>query len=276
MKKEKELPSSLDSILNRLHGDAPSGRSFIGMEEAVESCVRCLWAAMFPDHYAADRSADYKENALSEAYGALVRALSFVTEGREAAECEATGLVEQLPAVKEALLSDIEAAYEGDPAAIGLDEVILTYPAFKAISIYRAAHLLYLRKIPILPRMMTEYGHRLTGIDIHPGAEIGEHFFIDHGTGVVIGETTVIGRNVKIYQHVTLGAKSFAVGENGELVKGLKRHPDIGSDVIIYAGATILGGDTVIGDGCVIGGNVWLTHSLAPGSKVTLQSPECY
>ena len=270
------LTASLESVLKELHGDAVPGRSFIGMEEAVENCIRGLWAALFPDHYAAGRSPDYRETALRQAYDALVKALAFVTEGREAAECEAVGLIEQLPSVRKALLSDIRAAYEGDPAAIGLDEVILTYPAFKAISIYRAAHLLYLRKIPVLPRMMTEYGHCLTGIDIHPGAEIGDHFFIDHGTGVVIGETTVIGRNVKIYQHVTLGAKSFAVGENGELVKGLKRHPDIGNDVIIYAGATILGGDTVIGDGCVIGGNVWLTHSLAPGSKVTLNSPECY
>ena len=158
---------------------------------------------------------------------------------------------------------------EDDPAAKSIDEIILSYPAFRAISAYRIAHELYIRNIAVLPRFFTEYAHRITGIDIHPGATIGEYFFIDHGTGVVIGETTTIGTNVKLYQHVTLGAKSFAVGDDGELVKGIKRHPDIGNDVVIYAGATILGGDTVIGDGAVIGGNVWLTHSVPAGAVVT-------
>ena len=145
---------------------------------------------------------------------------------------------------------------------------MLAYPAFEAISIFRIAHELYLLKVPMLPRMMTEYAHSLTGIDIHPGATIGPYFFIDHGTGVVIGETTVIGEHVKLYQGVTLGAKSFAVQADGTLVKGNKRHPNIGSNVVIYAGATILGGDTYIGDNCVIGGNVWLTHSVEPGKRV--------
>ena len=145
---------------------------------------------------------------------------------------------------------------------------MLAYPAFEAISIFRIAHELYLMKVPMLPRMMTEYAHSLTGIDIHPGAVIGPYFFIDHGTGVVIGETTVIGEHVKLYQGVTLGAKSFAVQSDGTLVKGNKRHPNIGSNVVIYAGATILGGDTYIGDNCVIGGNVWLTHSVEPGKRV--------
>ena len=145
---------------------------------------------------------------------------------------------------------------------------MLAYPAFEAISIFRIAHELYLMKVPMLPRMMTEYAHSLTGIDIHPGATIGPYFFIDHGTGVVIGETTVIGKRVKLDQGVTLGAKSFAVQSDGTLVKGHKRHPNIGSNVVIYAGATILGGDTYIGDNCVIGGNVWLTHSVEPGKRV--------
>ena len=145
---------------------------------------------------------------------------------------------------------------------------MLAYPAFEAISIFRIAHELYLMKVPMLPRMMTEYAHSLTGIDIHPGATVGPYFFIDHGTGVVIGETTVIGEHVKLYQGVTLGAKSFAVQSDGTLVKGNKRHPNIGSNVVIYAGATILGGDTYIGDNCVIGGNVWLTHSVDPGKRV--------
>lgn len=177
-------------------------------------------------------------------------------------------LFSKLPAIRDTLDTDVQAAYEGDPAATCREEVMLAYPAFEAISIFRIAHELYLMKVPMLPRMMTEYAHSLTGIDIHPGATIGPYFFIDHGTGVVIGETTVIGRHVKLYQGVTLGAKSFANDENGNPVKGVKRHPQVGDHVIIYAGATILGGDTVIGDGCVIGGSVWLTHSVPAGQVV--------
>ena len=180
----------------------------------------------------------------------------------------ADALFAKLPAIRETLETDIQAGYEGDPAATCPEEVMLAYPAFEAISIFRIAHELYLLKVPMLPRMMTEYAHSLTGIDIHPGATIGPYFFIDHGTGVVIGETTVIGERVKLYQGVTLGAKSFAVQADGTLVKGNKRHPNIGSNVVIYAGATILGGDTYIGDNCVIGGNVWLTHSVEPGKRV--------
>ena len=180
----------------------------------------------------------------------------------------ADALFAKLPAIRETLETDIQAGYEGDPAATCPEEVMLAYPAFEAISIFRIAHELYLLKVPMLPRMMTEYAHSLTGIDIHPGATIGPYFFIDHGTGVVVGETTVIGEHVKLYQGVTLGAKSFAVQADGTLVKGNKRHPNIGSNVVIYAGATILGGDTYIGDNCVIGGNVWLTHSVEPGKRV--------
>ena len=180
----------------------------------------------------------------------------------------ADALFAKLPAIRETLETDIQAGYEGDPAATCPEEVMLAYPAFEAISIFRIAHELYLLKVPMLPRMMTEYAHSLTGIDIHPGATIGRSFFIDHGTGIVIGETTVIGEHVKLYQGVTLGAKSFAVQADGTLVKGNKRHPNIGSNVVIYAGATILGGDTYIGDHCVIGGNVWLTHSVEPGKRV--------
>ena len=180
----------------------------------------------------------------------------------------ADALFAKLPAIRETLETDIQAGYEGDPAATCPEEVMLAYPAFEAISIFRIAHELYLLKVPMLPRMMTEYAHSLTGIDIHPGATVGPYFFIDHGTGVVIGETTVIGEHVKLYQGVTLGAKSFAVKADGTLVKGNKRHPNIGSNVVIYAGATILGGDTYIGDHCVIGGNVWLTHSVEPGKRV--------
>ena len=177
-------------------------------------------------------------------------------------------LLNALPKIRQLLDTDIQAAYEGDPAASCPDEVMLAYPAFEAISIFRIAHELYSMEIPVIPRIMTEAAHQSTGIDIHPGASIGPWFFIDHGTGVVIGETTTIGEHVKLYQGVTLGAKSFDVNPDGSLVKGIKRHPDVGNHVVIYAGATVLGGGTVIGDNCVIGGNVWLTHSVPAGSTV--------
>lgn len=151
---------------------------------------------------------------------------------------------------------------------------MLAYPAFEAISTFRVAHELYMLGVPLLPRMMTEHAHSLTGIDIHPGATIGRYFFIDHGTGVVIGETTVIGEHVKLYQGVTLGARSFEVGRDGALVKGNKRHPNIGNNVVIYAGATILGGGVYIGDNCVIGGNVWLTQSVEAGKTVVAAHAE--
>ena len=208
------------------------------------------------------------------AYDALTRCLTCVCENESEASRKALELIDSLPGILEILKTDIRAGYEGDPAAKSIDEIILTYPAFQAISIYRMAHKLYQMNIPLVPRMMTEYAHRITGIDIHPGATIGPYFFIDHGTGVVIGETTTIGEHVKLYQHVTLGAKSFEVGEDGTLVKGIKRHPDIGDRVVIYAGATILGGETVIGDDCVIGGNVWLTHSIPAGETVTIKVPD--
>ena len=183
-------------------------------------------------------------------------------------------VIRALPGIRDVLRTDIEAAYFGDPAACSAEEILLSYPAFDAISIYRIAHRLYTLQVPVIPRIMTEYAHQLTGIDIHPGATIGESFFIDHGTGVVIGETATIGHHVKLYQGVTLGAKSFETDENGNPVKGIKRHPDIGDYVVIYAGATILGGDTVVGDHTVIGGNVWLTHSVPAGSTVLNAQPK--
>ncbi len=182
-------------------------------------------------------------------------------------------LVESLPGVRRLLHTDIEAAFDGDPAAGSNEEILLSYPSVEAMSIHRIAHELYKKKVPMVPRIMSEYSHHLTGIDIHPGASIGEHFFIDHGTGVVIGETCTIGKNVKIYQGVTLGAKSFPLDENGKPVKGIKRHPDIEDNVVIYSGASILGGDVRIGHDSIIGGNVWLTHSVDPYSKVYNSQP---
>jgi len=183
-------------------------------------------------------------------------------------------LLEQLPDIHAVLMTDVRAAYQGDPAAVSVNEIVLSYPGIEAVATHRIAHELYLHGVPLIPRIMSERAHHRTGIDIHPGASIGKGFFIDHGTGVVIGETCRIGENVKLYQGVTLGALSFARDESGNPVKGVKRHPDIEDSVTIYAGATILGGDTVIGHHSIIGGNVWLTHSVPPYSKVFLNPPK--
>lgn len=180
--------------------------------------------------------------------------------------------LESIPALRKILADDVRAAYEGDPAAKSHDEIIFSYPGILALTVYRAAHQLYQLGVPLLPRIMTEYAHRVTGIDIHPGAKIGRCFVIDHGTGVVIGETTQIGDNVRIYQGVTLGALSLPK-DAGQRFRGKKRHPTIDDDVIIYSGATILGGETVIGARSVIGGNVWLTESVPADTRVMMESP---
>ena len=251
---------------------APDEGSFIGMEAIVEEAIEHLLTAMFPYHYGKWRGrfveTEKRTWELMRAYDSLTQAFLLVYEDLEAAADKVDELINSLPGILEVLKTDVQAGYEGDPAAKSFDEVIITYPAFKAISIFRVAHRLYEMDVPMIPRVMTEYAHKITGIDIHPGATIGRYFFIDHGTGVVVGETTTIGDHVKLYQHVTLGAKSFALSEDGTPVKGIKRHPDIGNRVVIYAGATILGGDTKIGDDCVVGGNVWLTHSLNPGETI--------
>ena len=182
-------------------------------------------------------------------------------------------LIAKLPEIREVMKEDVKAAYAGDPAATSYDEIILSYPGIKAIMIQRLAHVLYHERIPLIPRMMTEYAHSQTGIDIHPGAHLGRGVFIDHGTGVVVGETAVIGDNVRIYQGVTLGAGNFPKDACGMLIKGNKRHPTIGSNVTIYSGASVLG-DITIGDNSVIGGNVWLTESLPAGTKITARPPE--
>jgi serine O-acetyltransferase len=182
-------------------------------------------------------------------------------------------LLKTLPAIREVLKTDVQAALDGDPAAKSTDEIVISYPGLKAIAIQRVAHELYLKDIPLLPRVMGEYAHMLTGIDIHPGATIGRSFFIDHGTGVVIGETAVLGDNIKIYQGVTLGALSFPKDERGKLIKGAKRHPNIEDNVTIYAGATILG-DITIGHDSVVGGNVWLTEGVEPHTKVMITAPD--
>ncbi|MFC1461698.1 serine O-acetyltransferase EpsC [Verrucomicrobiota bacterium] len=191
----------------------------------------------------------------------------------EKAEDAVSHLIGHLPKTQKILQRDIMAAYEGDPAAKSAMEVVMSYPGFYAITVHRIAHLLYEKTVPVIPRIMSEYAHSRTGIDIHPGAQIGAGFFMDHGTGVVIGETCVIGENVKLYQGVTLGALSFEKDEDGKPVKGVKRHPDVGDNVVIYSGATILGKLT-IGSNSVIGGNIWLIHSVPPNSKVYNQQPK--
>ena len=180
--------------------------------------------------------------------------------------------IDAIPSIRRILATDVRATYEGDPAAKSYDEIIFSYPGLFAITVYRIAHKLFESGVPLLPRIMTEHAHSLTGIDIHPGAEIGESFVIDHGTGVVIGETTLIGKNVRVYQGVTLGALSVPKGA-GDQLRGTKRHPTIEDDVVIYSGATILGGNTVVGTRSIIGGNVWLTESVPPDTTVMMETP---
>jgi serine O-acetyltransferase len=186
----------------------------------------------------------------------------------------AIAFLEGIPALRKILATDAQAAYSGDPACKSIDEVVFCYPGLEAITVHRIAHELRRLGVPFIPRMMSEWAHKQTGIDIHPGATIGHHFFIDHGTGVVIGETCEIGNHVKIYQGVTLGALSFATDSDGNLVRGHKRHPTIEDRVVIYASATILGGKTVVGHDSVIGSSVWLTHSVAPNTTVVLEKPK--
>ncbi len=253
-----------------------SDKTLIPNRKEVIKVIKDLQSLLFPSYF---KHSEGSENVLSQTelllniYSRLAEQIkgAYAFGGTPMIKtpeeiCDA--FIGKLPYVKELLIKDIDAIYEGDPAAKCHEEVLICYPGFYAISIFRIAHELYILGVPLIPRIMTEFAHEKTGIDIHAGATVGEYFFIDHGTGIVIGETTTIGNHVKIYQGVTLGAKSFEVDENGNPVKNIKRHPDIGNNVVIYANATILGGNTKIGDNCVIGGNTWLTHSIESGSTV--------
>ncbi len=260
-------------------------------QRAVLDVLDRLVAVLFPGCHGLDPERhDWLRNSLEEELritAATLReqvrhAFEYECTIRECDDCDKCGekaddavadLLRELPGVQRLIQEDILAAYEGDPAAPSTMEVVMSYPGLQAIVTHRIAHILCKGKVPLIPRIMSEQAHSRTGIDIHPGAEIGPGFFIDHGTGVVIGETCSIGKNVKLYQGVTLGALSFEKDEEGRLIKGIKRHPDVGDNVVIYAGATILGGDTVIGHGSVIGGNVWLTHSVPAGSVVYNAQP---
>ncbi|HVM60787.1 MAG TPA: serine O-acetyltransferase EpsC [Verrucomicrobiae bacterium] len=251
--------------------------------DAVVEITQDLLRLVFPGFYDKDpihsnQLTEYTSELVSSLARRLENEIQRSLEYRPCDECDKHDLagtaarvtqefLGELPSVRAVLQTDVTAAYEGDPAAISNEEIILAYPGIEAIAVQRMAHLLYRRHVALIPRIMTEWAHNKTGIDIHPGATIGPSFFIDHGTGVVVGETSVIGRRVKIYQGVTLGAKSFPKDAKGRVVKGIKRHPNIEDDVTIYAGATILG-DVTIGQGSIIGGNVWLLDSVPAHTMV--------
>ncbi|MDD3203171.1 MAG: serine acetyltransferase [Pygmaiobacter massiliensis] len=247
-----------------LAANVPDRKKIVGM-------IKDLQSVLFFGIYQNGEEPLSPQQFLERAADALQEQIALALKSQNSAldsETITLSFLRQLPDIKSQLLKDIDALYEGDPAAKSREEILVCYPGFYAISIYRMAHVLYGLKVPLLPRIMTEYAHEKTGIDIHAGASIGEYFFIDHGTGIVIGETTVIGRHVKLYQGVTLGAKSFELDENGNPVKDIKRHPNIGDHVVIYANATILGGETFVGSHSTIGGNVWLTHSVPDNSTI--------
>ncbi|MCL2802060.1 MAG: serine acetyltransferase [Treponema sp.] len=281
----KRLDRSIEALLQNYNSHSmvnPSGAANLPGRESIDNIVRDLEELLFPGYLEnictkADSLKKITAEKVQKIYNALIteveKSLAFsaridgINSGSKGCHAAASLVVEEffeeLPKIRSILGKDLDAAVRGDPAAMSAEEVVLSYPGFQAITVQRIAHFFYSRQVPLIPRMMSEVIHRRTGIDIHPGAQIGESFFIDHGTGVVFGESTIIGKNVKIYQGVTLGALSVKKEESGN-----KRHPTIEDDVTIYANATILGGDTVIGKGSIIGGSVWITQSVPPGSKV--------
>ena len=257
-----------ESIFNR------SGKRQIPQRDQIIYLIRELRKVVFPGYFSDENNDFYLGYTLTNIwnvmYEQLKLAFSYGNNDREEVIARAHKVCENffrsIPDVQKMLIKDVEAEFQGDPAAHSREEVIFSYPGLYAIFVYRISHELYLMQVPFIPRMMTEYVHGRTGIDINAGATIGEYFFIDHGTGIVIGETTVIGKNVKLYQGVTLGALST---RSGQLLSGKKRHPTIEDNVTIYANATILGGDTVIGEGATIGGNTFITSSVAKNAKVS-------
>jgi serine O-acetyltransferase len=231
---------------------------------ALRTIADAIRSALFPGHFG--------ETDLQGTLADLEDQVRRTSHGEESRVVRA--FAERLPRVRMLLSDDAQAAYEGDPAAVSIDEVLLCYPGFTAITYHRIAHELHLLGVALLPRMLAALGQSLTAVDIHPAARIGDGLFIDHGTGVVIGETAVIGERVRLYQGVTLGAKSFPLDERGRPIKGIARHPVLEDDVIVYSGATLLGRIT-IGKGSIIGGNVWLTRSVPAGSRITQAQPQC-
>jgi serine O-acetyltransferase len=289
-----ELPSVTDDILatyreqNTINhiGSAP-----LPSKGDIVSILDVVFEILYPGYFgeqelAASNVTYVIGHKVSELYNLLTEQIyraikhecrrlgSVCTHCKLRSEDVAIEFLRALPVMRQVLAEGVEAAYDGDPAARSYDDTIFSYPGVLAITVYRIAHELFVREVPLLPRIMTEHAHTISGIDVHPGATIGRRFFIDHGTGVVIGETTQIGDDCKLYQGVTRGAFSFAKDQRGKLVRGHKRHPTLEDRVTVYAGATILGGDTVIGHDSVIGGNVWLTQSVPPGTRVLIEHPK--
>lgn len=268
-----------DGGINHLDGvNLPSQES---VNEIARECMHLLFPGYFEESRLTKKSVPKLVDLLLARFGSqleveIEKCLRFSRDPHPAARARTVAMdaLGRLPELRKAIRTDVEAAYLGDPAARSYEEIILAYPCVLGISLQRFAHVLYGLGVPLLPRMITEFAHERTGMDIHPGARIGTHFFVDHGTGVVIGETAIIGSHVKLYQGVTLGAKSFETDNQGNPVKGVKRHPDIGDNVTIYAQATILGGDTSIGANSVIGGNVWLLDSVPANSIAYFKSDD--
>ena len=276
---EKDIEQVVDLVLE----DYAGGRDIDRMESAsqpdkdviidvIEKLQRIVFPGYFRDKTYRIYNAKHNLSMLIEdvMYN-LSREVALVLPAEADAEKICLEFLSRIPAIRQVVQTDLQAAYDGDPAATGMAEIIFSYPGLFAITVYRLAHVLYRLGVPMIPRIMTEHAHSVTGIDIHPGATVGEYFFIDHGTGIVIGETTVIGDHVKIYQGVTLGALSTRGGQN---LRGKRRHPTIENHVTIYAGASILGGETVIGENSVIGSNAFITASIAPGTTVTPKTQE--
>ena len=290
-----DVDRELGAVAESLLADYRRGRAIDNVadlcrlpdREIIFHCVRRLLAVVYPGYYRDEAGRRHSAGGmlpvlLEEVAHLLSRQVAIALEGGPDFPCGKCAAAEKartltleflrrLPGVRAALEDDLQAAFEGDPAAFNLVEIIVSYPGLFAVSVHRLAHELYALGVPLIPRVMSEYAHGKTGIDIHPGATIGRRFFIDHGTGVVIGQSTVIGDNVKIYQGVTLGALST---QGGQALRDVKRHPTIEDDVVIYAGASILGGDTVIGRGSVIGGNAFITKSVRPGTRVSIKTNE--
>ncbi len=290
-KRQKSLDKLTDDILKSYSSDKRTqrvGHAFLPSQENMVSVLHEMRQLLFPGYFGqqdlteenvrfhvGNLLARLKRDLTEQIYNCLCTAeQKYRTEEcRKRAEQITRKFLATIPAVRRKLALDAQAAYDGDPAAKSIDEAIYCYPGFHAVTVYRVAHELTKLGVPLMPRIMSEYAHSVTGTDIHPGANIGKSFFIDHATGVVIGETTEIGDNVKMYQGVTLGAMSFPKDERGRVIKGLKRHPTIEDNVTIYANATILGGQTVIGKGATIGGNTFITESVPAGKMVIQQAP---
>ena len=294
-RREKEISERILQITESILEDYRNGRDIDNMDvfsqpdnEAVIDIVQKLLNILYPGYYREKNYRSYNDNSrisilIEDVVYNLTKQIAIALRFRddcaqapeekiqETAEDIAITFISRIPKIREYSDTDMEAFYQGDPAAYNKEEIVLCYPGLLAVTVNRLAHELFLLKVPLIPRIMTEYAHSRTGIDIHPGATIGKYFFMDHGTGIVVGETSIIGEHVKIYQGVTIGALST---KGGQSLRGVKRHPTIEDNVTIYAGASILGGETVIGEGSVIGSNVFITSSVRPGTRMSVKTQE--